>query len=288
MFSSTDDISGNECASQIDGVFLAKAKNYEEFKKLVMQAYDGKADPTEQIRNIAIEVRSFYYYIRCIELLQKYKRTPRPLIFRGHDDAQYSLAPSIMRESIFPVTQTRNQVDDYEAKLMAEFRKHVRPLLRQLPDRDDARWEWLALAQHHFLPTRLLDWTYRAGTALFFAIEKQIGHCSCVWAILAPDEVDVKEHKDPAKIDKVYLYNPPHISPRITMQQGCFTVHPSNYKVDPMHWINGLRVIFYIKENSKLEVLSGLAAVGVNRASLFPDLDGIACHLRDTIKPLSP
>ena len=77
--------------------------------------------------------------------------------FRGLGDADYRLRTTLIRlggDSAF-----------LERHLLRNFRKYAH---RDVVDTDSV-WNWLAVAQHHRLPTRLLDWTYSPLVALHHA-----------------------------------------------------------------------------------------------------------------------
>ena len=77
--------------------------------------------------------------------------------FRGLSDADYRLRTTLMRLG-GPYTRL-------EAHLLRNFRKYAHRNVTQ----GDSVWNWLSVAQHHGLPTRMLDWTYSPLVALHFA-----------------------------------------------------------------------------------------------------------------------
>jgi len=85
------------------------------------------------------------------------KRFRSPFVFRGLSDKDYRLETSLMRmEGPYKLL---------ERHLLRNFRKYSQPVSSQLP----SFWHLLTIAQHHGLPTRLLDWTYSPYIALHFA-----------------------------------------------------------------------------------------------------------------------
>ena len=206
------------------------------------------------------------------------ERSDGSWIFRGLRQVTYPLIPKIGREgarkdpaSGAPLPYNR----DNELLMFREFRRTARPYLRH---DDVSDIELLAVGQHHGLPTRLLDWTESPLVAAYFASEAA-GTGAVPPAIVAVRDVPLflegKDAFDPGA--RVSLYRPPHISARIPAQQGVFTVHPNPDKDEfaPDHvevWmLEKARETFWLKQI--------LSTCGVNRASLFPDLDGLAEYM---------
>ena len=81
-------------------------------------------------------------------------------LFRGVSDSNYKLIPSGYRYEDF---------DEIEKDMLFRFRQKMGLYTNE---RNLSEWEVLSLAQHHGVPTRLLDWSFSPLIALFFAVEK--------------------------------------------------------------------------------------------------------------------
>jgi len=135
--------------------------------------------------------------------------------------------------------------------------------------------EWLALAQHHGLATRLLDWTRNPLVALFFAVQEDDDCNAAVYFYRADRSIDSARFRSPFEERGVFTYTPPHIARRIAIQDGRFTVHcPPEAVIDHER----LRKMI-IPAHARQEIHASLYRCGMTRALLFPDLDGLADHI---------
>jgi hypothetical protein len=96
------------------------------------------------------------------------------MAYRGVERVEYSLTNSLTRLGLPYPGMERN--------VLRQFQKYAH---RDIVDRN-GDWHWLSVAQHHGLPTRLLDWTFSPLVALHFAVadpEKYPDKPAAVWMV---------------------------------------------------------------------------------------------------------
>lgn len=164
-----------------------------------------------------------------------------------------------------------------EESLFHSWKRKAHSFIDYAPDND---WDWLALAQHHGLATRLLDWTYNPLAACYFAVRNEFDEDSVVYAFIPKyDAIKGAENQSPFKRKKVGIYKPKGISARIMGQSGLFTLHGPpelDIKVESEYRENIEKII--IDEEYKKTLLFELSHYGYNELTLFPDLDGLSRH----------
>jgi hypothetical protein len=200
-------------------------------------------------------------------------------LFRGQrrDDP---LLPKIAR------MQLTSDFKSEEQKLMQEFKIRSSPYLDvATPD----YWDWLAIAQHNRMATRLLDWTDNPLAALWFAVEKPPDkeQHGVLWLfrVLEEDMVLSQEKENPFNCKRTKVFRPKHITKSISAQGGWFTVH--RYLESEKRFVPLEKNKLYRKSLEKLcidrakfpELRQQLDRCGVNQSTMFPDLTGLCEYL---------
>jgi hypothetical protein len=227
-------------------------------------------------------------------------------VYRGQlKHEKHPLLPQLLRYGGSTATvdgqlRSNSSVNDFrsrESNLITEFKRQSAFFLSAstTPHSD---LEWLALAQHHGLATRLLDWSESPLTALFFAVEPtspegDVDNADAVvWAFTGARLEGDYLRKNLDEVDElverigIRIYYPAYISNRFVAQQGCFTVHslhPSGLPLEEaflQHKSRHYQLSKFIVPNARREqIKEELYRLGTNYVSLFPDLDGLCRKL---------
>ncbi len=198
---------------------------------------------------------------------------PLYTLYRGVSSLDHKLVSTLGRLHL----KTGDSFSSAEEKIMNVFRERAIPFLTNIPSND---WEWLALAQHHGLPTRLLDWTRNPLVAAYFSVKKESNDASVIYVFNQPSQkqVDVTQQIDSHEVtDGPLRYIPSHVTERIIVQNGLFTFHPG----DPSQPFESEYIQkIVIPAESRKRLKRDLYRYGVHEAALFPGLDGLASHVK--------
>jgi hypothetical protein len=230
------------------------------------------------VRMDSIVIQARYDEVECrtvtelIELFRKHQKSVnnarRPII-RGERKFSYEPTAGIFRNDVAVKS---------EIAIFNEFQRHI-PAYSSADTSN--LWSVMALAQHHGLPTRLLDWTTNPLVAAYFACEGESDSDSAVWVVWGFDNDDHPSlPANPADIERVFCVTPWVISPRIQAQSGEFTAHPNGRPISDFLTCEDRILKIRIPKEVRIRILLQLDLIGINRRTLFPDLDGLAQYLR--------
>jgi hypothetical protein len=235
--------------------------------------------------NETFKVGSFLEFHESIQaILRSHGTRKSNTVYRGQKSSAYKLVPKVgrikkFREPKRKIGQSSSSPRiDQEKDILSEFKNRALPLLPRTPADN---WEWLAIGQHHGLATRLLDWSTSPLVAAYFAVEKDWDGDSVVFSYNSGfynyhGKKNGKK-KDPFFEEKVVKrITPASYTRRIEAQSGRFTIHGDpTLPLEDLSTNASLNRII-ITHSFRRELREILSGYGIHRASLFPDLDGIA------------
>lgn len=227
-------------------------------------------------------------------------------VYRGARHAQSPLFTSLDR---LGGTEPPHSKAELEEHVLRNFIRYSRPHLDKTRTHDE--WELLITAQHHGVPTRLLDWTYSPLVAAFFATrpsgsrEKDRAVWRLDWqtlhktyglpplALLIQDLESLfgASHLTPWKLFAARdlkpfacMIEPPALDARIAAQAATFTLtsttRMSFEKFLAEQKLEHTLTRYVIPASNVATFRDQLDMVGIDERRLFPDLDGVAAAIQ--------
>lgn len=226
-------------------------------------------------------------------------------IYRGVRDARRPLLTSLDQLGGLDPPHTKAKLEEH---LLRTFARYSRPYLASPVEND---WELLVHAQHHGLPSRLLDWSYSPLIAAHFAtIDDLRGGDRVVWRLdwhvvhrtfsipplalstrdleqVFPEETPFTPWKLMASAvprEFACMVDPPSVHPRIPAQGAVFTLcSDKSQSFDAFlarHGIESALARFVIPADMVRPFRDQLDLAGIDERLLYPDLDGVAARIR--------
>lgn len=224
-----------------------------------------------------------------------------PFVFRGAQNKKYKLRSALHRIG-----------ENYQ-----EVEKHLLRNFRRYAHRDvvecDSVFHWMAVAQHHGLPTRLIDWTYSPLIAIHFATARiaKFDRDGCIYMInflkaqqYLPDDLQavlreegggvftvsqladkINQLKDlKARYPDIFpiFMEPPSLDDRMANQYALFSFM-SDISITLDEWLSHhpeLARKIIIPKEIKWELRDKLDQANITERMLFPGLDGLSMWLK--------
>ncbi|MEO6528052.1 MAG: FRG domain-containing protein [Gemmatimonadaceae bacterium] len=225
-------------------------------------------------------------------------------VYHGSADTARSLLTSLDRLGGVAPPHTKTSLEEH---VLRNFARYSRPHLAHATN----EWELLVSAQHHGVPTRLLDWSYSPLIAAHFAtlgdakadraiwrldwkmVHRRFGFSELAFLI---EDLHRLLGRDGAYtpwklIDEgtqakpfACMIEPPTLDARISAQAATFTLCSDTRRSFDVflsdHGLDEALSKFVIPSSATARVRDQLDIVGVDERRLFPDLDGVAAQMR--------
>jgi hypothetical protein len=219
-----------------------------------------------------MKLKSFSDLIELLESLKKQNN----LIFRGQSDKNWEVVPKSGRKGY-----SEKYTNAFsEEQVFRSWKRYAKFHLNKYPENN---WDWLAIAQHHGLATRLLDWSKNPLVGAYFACHENFNKDGVIYYFVLEAVFDFDEKEtDPFKMKGFNVFFPSGFASRIINQRGLFTI-TDKPKTDLKKQLKSKLKKIIIPKEMKEDILQSLDFYGINKMSLYNDLDSLSSYLNEYV-----